>query len=213
MGIEVLLQDLGLQEFWVSQEIAMEIKEWELLVRSKIHEREQKLWWQGVQESKKLRTYRLVKNELKLEGYLEKKDEKGRREMARMRSGTNVLRIETGRQLVQKKKLEERRCWFGCDAVEDEKHFLLDCTMCDNIRKCTVEELGRAKYDSRGLEILLGKGNGEETRIGAIYIKRALARRARLLKLVNLQQRRKERKKKREVGKGRTRGEKRKKEE
>ena len=82
-SIEVLLQHLGLQEFWVSQEIAMEIKEWELLVRSKIQEREQKLWWQGVQESKKLRTYRLVKKELKLEGYLENKDEKGRREKGR----------------------------------------------------------------------------------------------------------------------------------
>merc|ERR1712081_11278 len=132
----------------------------------KIHEREQKLWWQGVQESKKLRTYRLVKNELKLEGYLENKDKKGRREMARMRSGTNVLRIETGRQLVQKEKLEERRCWFGCDAVEDEKHFLLNCTMYDDIIKVTVEELGRSKYENQEIEILLGKGKKKEKRIG-----------------------------------------------
>ena len=183
--IEALLQGLGLHEYWKSQETGMNIKEWETLVRAKIQEREQKVWWNKVLESRKLRTYRLVKNELKMEEYLGNEDDKGRREMAKVRSGTSDLRIETGRHLQEKQKVEERRCWFGCGVVEDEKHFLLERTMDDDIRKETVEELGQAKYESRGLDILLGKGNMEEIKIGATYIKRAIARRERVLKFVN----------------------------
>jgi len=138
-----------------------------------------------VQESKKLRTYRLLQNELKMDEYLGNENDKGRREMAKLRSGTSDLRIETGKHPEEKQKLKDRRCWFGCGVGEDEKHFFLECTMYDDIRKDTVEELVQDKYESRCLDILLRKGNMEEIKIGATYIKRAVARRERVLKFVN----------------------------
>ena len=52
-------------------------------------------------------------------------DEVGRKALARLRSGTNELRIETGRHEGLQRKY--RIYWFGCGEVEDEKHFLKDC--------------------------------------------------------------------------------------
>ena len=47
-------------------------------------------------ERPKLRTYRKFKEELVFEEYLENEDIQGRKLMAKLRSGTNCLRIETG---------------------------------------------------------------------------------------------------------------------
>merc|ERR1712228_1027268 len=88
----------------------------------------------------KLRTYRKVKDKLEVEGYLRNKDAEGRRMLARIRSGTNKLRIETGRHL----GLDEgdRKCWFGCGKTEDEKHFLLECKRYDDFRNQLIRGVG-----------------------------------------------------------------------
>ena len=93
---------------------------------------------------------------MSLDDYLEIEDEKGRKEMARIRSGTNELRIETGRYNDLRK--EERRCWFGCDEIEDEEHFLLRCNMYEDIRRKTRNTIGEDIFRERGREIMLGKG-------------------------------------------------------
>jgi len=46
--------------------------------------------------------------------------------MTRLRSGCNELRINTGRW--ESLPVAERICPQCCDAVEDERHFLLHCT-------------------------------------------------------------------------------------
>ena len=49
-------------------------------------------------------------------------NEAGRKALARLRSGTNVLRIETERH--EGLERGDRICWFGCEEVEDEQHLL-----------------------------------------------------------------------------------------
>ena len=175
-----------------------------------------------------MRTYINVKEKLKMEKYIEIPDERGRRSMARLRSGTNDLRIETGRYV--KLERDDRRCWFGCEAVEDEEHFLLDCKMYAEMRSETIQALGllayrkvwtkmvfykdrslelspniisiihdyigeedkdvflekyqRLVFGKKGLMLMMGKGNREETAIAVSYIKRAEAKRKRMLELL-----------------------------
>ena len=92
-----LLIELGLGREWERQEVNGSREEWGVILNQKIQEREQQKWWRSVTLRLKLRTYRKVKKYLRFEEYLKSQDEKGRRAMARLRSGTNELRIETGR--------------------------------------------------------------------------------------------------------------------
>ena len=77
----------------------------------------------------KLRTYRQHKNVLKTEHYVTCNLSRGhRRTLAKFRSCSLPLAIETGRYNRPKTPVFERLCKF-CDtnAIEDETHFLVDC--------------------------------------------------------------------------------------
>ncbi len=176
---EELLKELDLGEHWERQEVRERKKEWNEKIRRRIQTREEAHWWMKVEESAKLRTYRTVKNKLIWEEYLKIDDEKGRKEMAKIRSGTNELRIETGRY--EDLREEERQCWFGCDEIEDEEHFLMKCNMYDDIRRITRDAIGEDTFRRRGREIMLGKGSTEEVEQAIRYIKEASARRRRIL--------------------------------
>ena len=78
---------------------------------------------------------------------------------------------------------ESRKCWFGFDAFEDEKHFFMQCEMYDDLREEIKKKVDRKEYRDRGLEMMLGKGSSEELKHVMVYINRALARRRRILEL------------------------------
>ena len=176
-----ILIELGLREAWEKQEAKENKEEWNRLIFDRIQDREQKNWRKRMTEKPKLRTYRKVKRKLEIEEYLKSQDKKGRRALAKLRSGTNCLRIETGRHVGLNK--EDRKCWFGCDAIEDEKHFLLYCTMYDDIREEFKKKIDEKDYRDRGLEMMLGKGDSEELKHAMVYVNRAMARRRRILEL------------------------------
>ena len=166
-----LLVKLDMGSYWESQRIKLTKDKWGELLREKIHGREQDEWWRTVSVRPKLRTYSRVKKKLALENYLNSENEKGRREMARIRSGTNELRIETGRY--DEEEEEERRCWFGCNAVEDEEHFLMDCMIYEDLQVELKKEMGEANYQERGFEVMMGKGSHKEIEQAIVYITRA----------------------------------------
>ena len=109
------------------------------------------------------------------------KDEAGRKALARLRSGTNELRIETGRHEGLERK--DRTCWFGCNVVEDEQHFLKECWMYEDLREEAMVGVIGVQFQEIGIEKLLGKGNKQDIERVVVYIKRALARRRRILEL------------------------------
>ena len=131
------------------------------------------------QESPKLRTYRKVKNKLQFEEYLNNDDQEGRRILARIRSGTNCLRIETGRW--EGLRREQRICWFGCPEIEDEYHFLIKCNLYSDLRQELKENIGEEEFHKRGLKMLLGEGSEEEIKKVIKFIKMASARRKRII--------------------------------
>ena len=80
--------------------------------------------------SGKLRTYKLIKHEFKMEKYLSLPPHL-RVPTARLRTSAHSLRIETGRyNLPAPVPADKRYCWFCTNQlVEDELHFLFDCDL------------------------------------------------------------------------------------
>ena len=85
------------------------------------------------QGGNKLRTYRLIKNDYKMETYLYHiGDRVVRRDLTKLRCSNHSLMIEQGRY--SKLEVAERLC-KKCNKVEDEIHFLIECKLYDNVRK------------------------------------------------------------------------------
>ena len=85
----------------------------------------QKSFTEISKESSKLRTYSLLKKEVKREPYLLcVKNVEDRISMTKFRLSNHKLMIEKGRYINMAKN--ERKCPF-CSAVEDETHFLMTC--------------------------------------------------------------------------------------
>lgn len=99
--------------------------------------------------------------------------------MTKLRSGTNFLRIETGRR--EGLPSGERMCWFGCDATEDEKHFLMDCRMYEDLRKELRAVEGGGETRATDLRSMLGNGSKESLSTILNFIKRAESRRRRYI--------------------------------
>ena len=68
---------------------------WRGFIHNKIGNYEEQRWKAVMDKKPKLRTYVLLKTKLKLENYLSISNIKGRKLMASLRSGTNMLEIET----------------------------------------------------------------------------------------------------------------------
>lgn len=127
-----LLKSLHLETQWNTETVGSE-EEWNKLIRERIHEREEIKWRARCLMRPKLRTYCKLKKELRFEPYLAVYHRGGVPELAKIRGGTNRLRVEQGRYL--KEALAERVCrCCNKGEVEDECHFMLECTAYDDLR-------------------------------------------------------------------------------
>ena len=85
----------------------------------------------------KLRTFSSFKQTFSREKYLSLKDPVQRRALSRFRLSAHKLNVETGRYNSKNRyvKPEERICTSCTLGVcEDERHFLIDCPLYDNLR-------------------------------------------------------------------------------
>ena len=186
-GTKAILEDLGLGEAWEKQDTGGTWAEWAETVEKAMGEKEAKSWNKGCEEKTKLEGYRSVKKEKGKEKYLEVKDKMGRCLMARLRAGTNWLRIEQGRWVGEAR--EERICRVCEGEVEDESHFLRRCPEYKELRESAQKELRKRTDWKEGKEseeqwekiFRGGEGTTEMIRIVMEFIKKAVAKRDRAL--------------------------------
>ena len=110
---------VGLEDEWEREECG---KDWKKIVYSKVQWWEESSWRVSMLSKRKLRVYRVFKEKLCFERYLESEEVEGRRELTRFRGGTNRLRIEIGRR--EGLEVEDRVCQFCYSGVEDEVHVM-----------------------------------------------------------------------------------------
>merc|ERR1712081_87812 len=139
------------------------------------------------EEKTKLEGYRKVKSEKGKEKYLDVKDKMGRCLLARLRAGTNWLRIEQRRWVGEAR--EERICRVCNEEVEDESHFLRRCPEYKDLRENAEKELrkrtdwkdGKESEDQWEKIFKGGEGTTEMIKIVMEFIKKAGAKRDRIL--------------------------------
>ena len=114
-------------------------REWRATITDRMQSHVESQWRENMKRKAKLRTYVTIKDKLQAEPYLHFKNRLACISLARLRGGTSFLRIKTGRY--EKEKPEERLCLWCSNAIEDEKHFLLECGLERSIRQKTLEHL------------------------------------------------------------------------
>lgn len=133
--------------------------DWDLHCYKAIAAKEQRDWLQQVNTKPKLRTYKLLKWKLKTEKYLIESDgEQSVYDIFKLRSGTHILHIDTGRSErtrnaftgeMMERPLNERTCLVcHCDEVEDETHFLCECPRFKDEREDAFIRIRRALWDA-----------------------------------------------------------------
>jgi hypothetical protein len=83
--------------------------DWKVVARKAIHTYEQREWLEAMTNRPKLDLYRQWKTSLEREAYLSSPDVIGRETLFRLRSGTNDLRIDTGRSEMVRDRTSGRR--------------------------------------------------------------------------------------------------------
>ena len=144
-NIHKLVTKYDLLDLWRDEQKINENTQegWNKYIYKRVQQVEQKEWLRRINEKPKLRAYATFKTKLELESYLISESNKAARYLlTSIRTGSNKLRIETGRWKKPKEKIEERTC-ISCrsNQVEDEKHFILDCTHHQIIRNIMFETI------------------------------------------------------------------------
>jgi len=158
-----LLMKYGLTEYWSKAFIG---PDWDSVVFKAIQQKEQADWFARMCLKPKLRTYRMVKTKLKCEPYLATSDgEKNVYDLCKLRCGTNVLRIETGRYervrdpsraVMIKMPVRFRQCLMCLNgSVEDESHCLLHCPFFNTERDECFEQLQQVLDGGKGPDFKL----------------------------------------------------------
>jgi hypothetical protein len=148
-SLHILAKKYNLLDLWndetkvyTAQEDNRELRvRWSYILHDKVHRVEQEHWFNSVHRKPKLRTYVSFKSTLQLEPYLLSETHKaGRYLLTSIRTGTNKLRIETGRWKKPKEAPEDRVCRACMSGeIEDEKHFVLDCAAYASLRTQMID--------------------------------------------------------------------------
>ena len=102
--------------------------------------------WKGTinrASDNKLRSYAKIKQHFVMENYLTHiPNQNYRKALARLRTSSHTLKIETGRYTRPKTPPEDRICpHCNSHAVEDEQHFLIKCSLYAEERKLLFNEI------------------------------------------------------------------------
>ena len=136
-----LFKDLNLTcdfaNYKTKEAIKMKIKS----VQQQVDDSEQCIWFSKLWDDRrnkengnKLRLYRVYKDKIKTEQYvLQNMPKHYRKSLAKFRSGTLQIRVETGRY--ENVPLQDRICKFcSSGSIEDEQHVLIDCELYNDLR-------------------------------------------------------------------------------
>jgi len=108
-----------------------------LLIKKRIRSSFIETWYKDINNLELhplLRTYVLFKNEFSMSSHLIcVKDPKFRNAINKIRCSSHLLGIERGRHTKPKTPIEQRLCIF-CNVLDDEIHFICDCSLFTSIR-------------------------------------------------------------------------------
>ena len=150
-SVKDTLHAVGLQELWNDHEMYYgDFPSY--IFKKQITEKFQNQWQQEIMrqtDDSKLRTYKLFKNDLKFERYLEViKNFDIRKNITRLRISAHNLYIETGRHRRPAKVPVNQRLCSLCQNIEDEYHFVISCKQHNIPRQYFLEKIHNVFVDT-----------------------------------------------------------------
>ena len=132
--VKHLLESLGFNNVWLNQGVG-NINRFMLIFRERLTDTFIQNWNERIHTSTRARSYSLF-CDFSYKAYLEVlKIEKYRMAMSRIQLSSHRLMIETDRwHCPHSIPYEERKC-IVCDTIDDEFHFILECSRYAGIRK------------------------------------------------------------------------------
>jgi hypothetical protein len=163
---QATLEKLGLGHRWETEDVPESKLEWKKVCKEALQLREERKWQEELEASPKLDTYRIFKKKLEMEPYLQQTELNLRARLmrwglARIRTGSNELQVDKGRQIRPHVPRDERVC-LVCNngTVEDEAHFLLQCEAYASLRDTLQASI--AKIPGRFTDVKLSSANKVE---------------------------------------------------
>ena len=181
--VKELLESLGFGYAWYNQSVANECH-----FISKILQRLKDIdilcWRNDIEEMNKLRTYRLFKENLICENYLNEINIISyRKALTKLRGGLLDLRANTGRY--ENINYNDRICKMCNDSIEDEYHFLLECNIYDDIRSNFIPAFYYTHPSHNKFKLLMNKKNIATLLNIARYVIVAMKHREAFIKTTN----------------------------
>ena len=135
----------GFGYLWLQKDIDQNIVNQELhnLVR-RIKDCTIQNYFSVLKTQSKMRTYIKYKHEFSMEPYIAKLHFKARQQISKLRLSDHNLEIERGRYHRPSLKPEDRTCMFCPQKIEDEFHFLTECTAYSDERQNLVNSMTRS---------------------------------------------------------------------
>ena len=133
-SVRDILQSLGFYEVWLFQTVG-DIDIFVCELKQRLQDVYVQNWFSEINNSSRAKSYVLFAN-FKLQPYLcDVNIVKFRKALTRLRLSSHRLEIEAGRwHKPESIPVNERKCQI-CHVLEDEFHFLLECSLYNDLRK------------------------------------------------------------------------------
>ncbi len=187
-SIKFLLDELKLSSFWSNKPTNNYVVN---RARKSLITRFENMWYENLHndvrkdklQKNKLRTYRKFKLSFEYEDYLSKiKNIDARLQLTRFRTSCHRLHIETGRTTKGYTPVSERVCNLcNTGAIEDEEHFLLQCSTYNDLRNVlmsNITDIFPGATDLSQGELfgwLMASKNDKAINSTAVYVQKAMS--------------------------------------
>jgi hypothetical protein len=135
-----------------------QLEQWHEAVKAAVVLKEEERWRQAVTEKPSLGLYGRIKTELRMENHADGGVAEWQSAVLRVRLRGAGSELEVQRGKLERLERQERVCRVcGSGAVEDEAHFLLDCTALRGARDCMWRAIETAMSTAPGGEVAWGE--------------------------------------------------------
>ena len=167
-----LLGELGFMEAWIQQNVGNE-HAFLSLVKQRLKDTFVQNWNSRLNDSSRARFYRNF-NTFGYKFYLDiVTTEKFRYALTRLRLSSHRLEVETGRWAKPNAIPFENRLCSTCQKLEDEYHFILECTRYNNLRTAFIPNYYRIRPNMFKLIELFSSNSKKIKRNIALYVFKA----------------------------------------
>ena len=144
-SVKDMLFRLGFGEVWFSQGVG-DVNSFLKLFKSRINDISQQDWHNRLENSSRASFYRVIKDMPSFSKYIEIVHIKSHRHaLSRLITSSHPLRIESGRWEQPVIPRERRHCYFCPNVVEDEYHFVFECSIYNDLRTQLIPRYFRVR--------------------------------------------------------------------